>query len=172
MWRDRKPEDRRRWVLDPLEGVGPLRLGMDRDEVRAALGEVSVSSSQAALDGSFRESYDDMGLTLLHVPGMLLAGVAVHAETGPQVSLAGVELMDQVPSEVSADLHRVARGQGVRVGVNRDGDPEIAAWGLSMGAVQRGRRRRRDTRYGPTGRSPRPWWSLRNWPTIRTRQTW
>ncbi|MGA5516645.1 hypothetical protein ACPCK2_10345 [Streptomyces pseudogriseolus] len=136
MWRDRNPEDRRRWVLDPLEGVGPLRFGMDRDEVRAALGEVSVSSSQAALDGSFRDSYDDMGLTLLHVPGMLLAGVAVHAETGPQVSLAGVEFMDRVPSEVSADLHRVARGQGVRVGVNRDGDPEIAAWGLSMGAVQ------------------------------------
>ncbi|WP_225656203.1 hypothetical protein [Streptomyces pseudogriseolus] len=109
---------------------------MDRDEVRAALGEVSVSSFQAALDGSFRESYDDMGLTALYVPGMLLAGVAVHAETGPQVSLAGVELMDRVPSEVSAALHRVARGQGVRVGVNRDGDPEIAAWGLSMGAVQ------------------------------------
>ncbi|MFZ4189246.1 hypothetical protein [Streptomyces pseudogriseolus] len=132
----RKPEDRQRWVLDPLVGIGPLRFGMDSDEVRAALGGASGGGSQVARDGSFWDSYDDSGLTLLYLPGMLLAGVAVHSEVGPWVSLAGVELMDRVPSEVSADLHRVARGQGVRVGVNRDGDPEIAAWGLSMGAVQ------------------------------------
>ncbi|MET8897142.1 hypothetical protein [Streptomyces albogriseolus] len=133
---DRKPEDRRQWVLDPLVGVGPLRFGMDRDEVWASLGGVSRSGSQVARDGAFRESYDDVGLTALYAPGMLLAGVAVHAEAGPGVSLAGVELMDRVPSEVSADLHRLARGQGVRAGVNRGGGPEIAAWGLSMGAVQ------------------------------------
>ncbi|MGA5178396.1 hypothetical protein ACPCBF_01280 [Streptomyces pseudogriseolus] len=133
---DRKPEDRQRWVLDPLVGIGPLRFGMDSDEVRAALGGASGSGSQVARDGSFSESYNDSGLTLLYLPGMLLAGVAVHAEVGPWVSLAGVELMDRVPSQVSADLHRLARGQKVRVGLNRGGDPEIAAWGLSMGAVQ------------------------------------
>ncbi|MFH8765585.1 hypothetical protein [Streptomyces althioticus] len=133
---DKKPEGRRQWVLDPLVGVGPLRFGMNRDEVCAALGGVSRSGSQAARDGSFRESYDDVGLTALYAPGTLLAGVAVHAEAGPRVSLAAVQLMDRVPSEVSADLHRLARGRGVRVGVSRGGDPEIAAWGLYMGAVQ------------------------------------
>ncbi|MFI8202073.1 hypothetical protein [Streptomyces sp. NPDC085937] len=126
---DRKPEDRRQWLLDPLVGVGPLRFGMDRDEAWAALGGVSRSGSRVARDGAFWESYDDVGLTALYAPGMLLAGVAVHAEVGPRVSLAGVQLMDRVPSEVSADLHRLARGQGARAGVNRGGDPEIAAWG-------------------------------------------
>ncbi|MEU0910867.1 hypothetical protein [Streptomyces althioticus] len=136
MWWGRKPEDRQQWVLDPLVGVGPLRFGMDSDEVRAALGEVSVGGSQVARDGSFRVSYRDLGVTALYAPGMLLAGVAVDAALGPRVSLGGVELMDRVPSEVSADLYRLARAHGVHVGVNGGGDPEMAVWGLSMGAVQ------------------------------------
>ncbi|MEY9812196.1 hypothetical protein RKD21_002453 [Streptomyces albogriseolus] len=135
MWWGRKPENRQQWVLDPLVGVGPLRFGMDSDEVRAALGAAD-SGSRVARDGSFWATYGDLGLTALYAPGMLLAAVEIHAAVGPRVSLAGVELMDRVPSEVSADLHRLARGQGVPVGVNWGGDPEIAAWGLSMGAVQ------------------------------------
>ncbi len=134
-WWSRKPENRQQWVLDPLVGVGPLRFGMDSDEVRAALG-VADSGSQVARDGSSWVTYGDLGLTALYAPGMLLTAVEIHAADGPRVTLAGVELIDRVPSEVSADLHRLARGEGVHVGVNRGGDPEITAWGLSMGAVQ------------------------------------
>lgn len=135
-WWDRKPEDRPRWVLDPLAGVGPLRFGMDSDEVKAALGEVRSSGSQVARDGSFWVGYGDLGVTLLYAPGMLLAAVAINAMVGPMVRLADVELIDRVPSEVCADIHRLAHQQRVAVGVNWGGDPEIAAWGLSMGAAQ------------------------------------
>ncbi|MFE7400272.1 hypothetical protein [Streptomyces sp. NPDC057557] len=135
-WWERKPDDRPQWVLDPLVGVGPLRFGMCPDEVEAALGGVLNSGSQVARDGSSWTRYGDVGVTAIYAPGMLLVALGVDAMAGPLVRLGDVELIDRVPSEVRADIHGLAHRQQVAVGANWSGDPEVAAWGLSMGATQ------------------------------------
>ncbi|MCX5581949.1 hypothetical protein [Streptomyces erythrochromogenes] len=55
---------------------------------------------------------------------------------GPLVRLGDVELIARVPSEVRADIRGLARSAGVSVRSNWSGDPEVSAWGLSMGAAQ------------------------------------
>ncbi|MFF4813418.1 hypothetical protein ACFY2K_02425 [Kitasatospora sp. NPDC001309] len=76
------------------------------------------------------------GVTAIYGPDERLAAVAVDANTGPLVRLREVELIARVPSEVRAEVHALAGREGVPVGVNWSGDPEVAAWGVSMGADQ------------------------------------
>ncbi|WPW33263.1 hypothetical protein P6B95_41915 [Streptomyces atratus] len=135
-WWERKPGKRAQWVLDPLVGVGPLRFGMCPDEVKAALGGVANSVSRVARSGSSWERYGDVGVTAIHGLGMLLVAVAIDAMSGPLVRFGDVELIARVPSEVRADIDALARQEGVGVRMNWSGDPEVAAWGLSMGATQ------------------------------------
>ncbi|WP_073948543.1 hypothetical protein [Streptomyces kebangsaanensis] len=135
-WWKRKPGERAQWLLNPLVGVGPLRFGMCPDEVKAALGGVTNSGSQVARSGSSWERYGDAGVTAIHGPGMLLVAVAIDAMSGPLVRFRDVELIARVPSEVRADIDALARQEGVEGRVNWGGDPEVAAWGLSMGAAQ------------------------------------
>ncbi|MCX5300315.1 hypothetical protein OG898_28180 [Streptomyces sp. NBC_00193] len=61
--------------------------------------------------------------------------MAVDGLAGPRVEVGDVELIARVPSEAHADIHELARRQGAEVRVNWSGDPEIAAWGVSMGTV-------------------------------------
>ncbi|MFE1511257.1 hypothetical protein [Streptomyces sp. NPDC058726] len=135
-WWDRKPEERAQWVLDPLVGVGPLRFGMDSDEVKAALGGVDNGGGQVSADGEFWVPYGDLGVTGIYKQGMLLVAVAINALDGPLVRLGDVELIGRVPSEVRSDIHELACREGVSVRLNWSGDPEIAAWGVSMGTAQ------------------------------------
>ncbi|MEV0097311.1 hypothetical protein [Streptomyces sp. NPDC050738] len=109
---------------------------MDSDEAKAALGVENNSDSQVAASGAFWESYNDLGVTVIYAPGMLLVAVAIDAMDGPLVRFGDVELIARVPSEVRADLTALAHREGAEVGVNWSGDPEVAAWGLSMGAAQ------------------------------------
>ncbi|WP_329201557.1 MULTISPECIES: hypothetical protein [unclassified Streptomyces] len=135
-WLRRKTEDRPRWVLDPLVGVGPLRFGMDSDEVKAALGGPLAGNGQIAADGIFWQDYQRTGLTCIFDRGKILVAVAVHALEGPLVRVGEVELIGRVPSELRADIHDLARSQDAVVRVNWSGDPEIPAWGLSLGTGQ------------------------------------
>lgn len=134
-WWGRKLEDRERWVLDPLVGLGPLRFGMGSDEVDAALGGPRAGNSQVAADGGYWKRYQDIGVTGIYGPGMLLVGVAIDAMEGPLVRLQGVELIARVPSQARAEIDDLARQEGAAVRVNWSGDPQIAAWGVSMGTA-------------------------------------
>lgn len=135
-WWDRKPEDRPRWVLDPLVGVGPLRFGMDSEEVEAALGGPLSGGGQVAAEGNYWQRYQKTGLTCIYERGMILVAVAVDALEGPLVRVGEVELIGRVPSEVRDEIHDLAGREGSAVRVNWSGDPEIAAWGVSMGTAQ------------------------------------
>ncbi|MGW2373740.1 MULTISPECIES: hypothetical protein [Kitasatospora] len=121
-------------MLDPLVGVGPLRFGMSPDQVRDALGGAIAYVSQGLEDSLSWQRYDGFEVTAIYGPGPRLVAVAVDALSGPLVRLGEVELIDRVPSEVRADLVELAHREGVSVRVNWSGDPEVAAWGLSMGA--------------------------------------
>lgn len=150
-WWGRKLEDRERWALDPLVGLGPLRFGMDSDEVDAALSGARDGHSQVAADGGFWVRYQDIGVTGIYGPGRILVGVAIDAMEGPLVRLREVELIARVPSQARAEIDSLARREDAAVRVNWSGDPEIVAWGCpwappwSTGSLPRG------TRSGRTG---------------------
>ncbi|WP_327308953.1 hypothetical protein OG730_40240 [Streptomyces sp. NBC_01298] len=75
-------------------------------------------------------------MTAIYGPGERLVAVAVDGLDGPRVKVGDVELIARVPSEARADIHELARRQGAEVRVNWSGDPQIAVWGVSMGAEQ------------------------------------
>ncbi|MFJ9454980.1 hypothetical protein ACIRST_07870 [Kitasatospora sp. NPDC101447] len=136
-WWNRKPEEERpQWVLDPLVGVGPLRFGMSPDEVAAALAGAVVWVARRAGGEPVRQDYHDLGVTAFFGPEPRLLAVAIDELAEPRVRLRGVELIARVPSEVRADLHELARRERVAVRENRSGDPEVAAWGVSMDTGQ------------------------------------
>ncbi|MEV7597365.1 hypothetical protein AB0O91_08255 [Kitasatospora sp. NPDC089797] len=121
--------ERVRWVLDPLVGVGPLRFGMSPTEVGEALGE------PAPVVSSGWETYRAGGVTAIFAGGSSLVAVAIDALSGPSVRLGDVELIARAPSEVRSDLLGLARRQGVPTRVGPGGEPQVAAWGVSIGAV-------------------------------------
>ncbi|MFF0746778.1 hypothetical protein ACFYVL_40985 [Streptomyces sp. NPDC004111] len=120
-------------MLEPLRGVGPLRFGMVPDQVSEALDGMSFHLSSGRENGTTWGSCDDLGLTLFFGEGVRLVAVHVDPERGPSVRLHDIELIGRVPSEVRADLYHHAQGEGVAVRGNWSGDPEVAAWGVSLG---------------------------------------
>jgi hypothetical protein len=139
-WWNRKPGERVRWVLDPLVGVGPLRFGMSPGQVKAALGGALADVSQGLQGNPSWQQYSDVGITAIYERGPRLVAVAVDAMDGPLIWLQDIELIAHFPSEVRARLHDLAGREGAAIRVNWSGDPEVAAWGLSMGAtLERGR---------------------------------
>ncbi|MER7540976.1 hypothetical protein ABTX77_40425 [Streptomyces sp. NPDC097704] len=130
------PGEPAQWVLDPLVGVGPVRFGMSPDQVKAALGGATPGVTQGADGRELWQRYSQEGVTAIYSPGPRLVAVAVDGMCGPQVRVGDVELIARVPSEVLADIQDLAHRQGAVVRVNWSGDPEIAAWGVSLGATQ------------------------------------
>ncbi|MFC8723172.1 hypothetical protein [Kitasatospora sp. NPDC057198] len=140
-WWNRKPGDRERWVLDPLVGVGPLRFGMDPQQVQDVLGEKCSSAlSEGGWMSEARQvasgDYSGLGLTVFYRPGRRLAAVAISAMDGPLVRLGEVELVARTPSAASADLRRLAQEKPVKVRANRHGEAEVPAWGVSLHVTQ------------------------------------
>ncbi|MEW1549897.1 hypothetical protein [Streptomyces tsukubensis] len=101
-----------------------------------ALGGAIAYASQGLDKGVGWGSYADWGITAVYGEDSDLVGVAVDAMEGPLVSLRGIGLIARVPSAVDAELRDLARREGASVRVIRSGDPEIGAWGVSLGAQQ------------------------------------
>ncbi|MFD5886420.1 hypothetical protein ACFWHQ_10620 [Streptomyces sp. NPDC060334] len=135
-WWDRKPEERARWVLDPLVAVGPLRFGMDHDEVKAALDGEWTGGGQRAADGWRWTPYDGDCVIAVYDQDCHLVAVKINAKGGPFVRLDDVELIGRVPSEARAEILGLAARRGAAMGTNRIGDPQITAWGISMSTEQ------------------------------------
>ncbi|MFG3509976.1 hypothetical protein ACGF5F_31245 [Streptomyces sp. NPDC047821] len=131
------PEERARWALDPLVAVGPLKFGMTSGQVETALNGAVGYVSQEDWDGNkLWQQFDTVGVTAIYGQRARLVAVAISALSGPMVQLHGVELIARAPSKARADIHDLARREGVSVRVNWSGDPEVAAWGLSLSAQQ------------------------------------
>ncbi|OPG09357.1 hypothetical protein B1R27_06220 [Streptomyces sp. GKU 895] len=101
---DVKPDDERlRWALEPLMGIGPLRFGMDPAEVADVLGEVAADHSTSIPWGDTvtrQERFTGVGLTVYYADEVRLAGATVDARFGPQVLSDGTALVGRVPSEM------------------------------------------------------------------------
>ncbi|MET9694276.1 hypothetical protein ABZY81_38655 [Streptomyces sp. NPDC006514] len=135
-WWHRKPGERAEWLLEPLVKVGPLRFGMNSDEVASALDGAVAHVSQGLGSGIGWGYYTDWGVTAVYGEDNGLVAVAIDAMDGPLVRLRDIDLIARVPSEVRADIQDLALREGLSVRVNWSGDPEVEAWGVSMGAAQ------------------------------------
>jgi hypothetical protein len=135
-WWNRKPGERAEWLLEPLVKVGPLRFGMNPDQVASALEGAVAHVSQGLGSGIGWGYYTDWGVTAVYGEDNGLVAVAIDAMDGPLVRLRDIDLLARVPSEVRADIQDLALREGVSVRVNWSGDPEVEAWGVSMGAAQ------------------------------------
>ncbi|MFD4595778.1 hypothetical protein [Streptomyces rubiginosohelvolus] len=123
-------------MLEPLVGVGPLRFGMNPGEVASALDGAVAYVSQGLGEGTGWGRYTDRGVTAVYGKDNNLAAVAVDAMDGPLVRLGDIDLIARPPSQVRAELQQLAFRENVSMCVNWSGDPEIEAWGISMGAAQ------------------------------------
>lgn len=105
-WRVVPDAERRRWILDPLVSVGPLRFGMTPDEVTEELDGLAsrpqhyLQSRPSSMDRYVRTrgAYPELGLTLYYGLEERLRGVVVSALRGPQVLAEGMELVGRAPS--------------------------------------------------------------------------
>ncbi|MFF4790215.1 hypothetical protein ACFY2M_10705 [Streptomyces sp. NPDC001276] len=100
------------------------------------MGGPLYGGGQVSADGMSWGRYQETGLTCIYDRGMILVAVEVDALAGPLVRFGEVKLIGRVPSEVRADIRELARREGTAVRVNWSGDPEIVAWGVSMGTAQ------------------------------------
>src|SRR6478609_9432076 len=127
--------DRASWVLEPLVGVGPLRFGMSPEQVNTARGE---DDPHGVFSGGGRSwsRYRQHVVSAIFGSREQLVAVGVNANRGPLVLLEGMALVDRTPSEVRADISRLALQRGVKEMTNAEGEQDVPAWGISVGAVQ------------------------------------
>ncbi|MFE5715148.1 hypothetical protein ACFQ7J_30540 [Streptomyces sp. NPDC056501] len=123
-------------MLEPLVSVGPLRFGMDPDEVKAALDGEWNGGGRRTAEGWRWAPYQGDCVTGVYDQDERLVAVAVDAQGGPFVRFGDVELIGRVPSEARAEIRDLASRQKAVVRTNRSGDPQIAKWGVSMGTSQ------------------------------------
>ncbi|GLW69638.1 hypothetical protein Kpho02_19370 [Kitasatospora phosalacinea] len=116
-------------------GVGPLRFGMSPEQVNAAMGE---DAPHGVLSGSQRKwsRYHQHGVSAIFGSREQLVAVGVNAIYGPLVRWEGVVLVGRAPSEVRADIGRLALRHGVEAVPNVEGERDVPARGVSVGAVQ------------------------------------
>ncbi|MFJ2766796.1 hypothetical protein [Streptomyces sp. NPDC087300] len=99
--------DRRQWLLEPFERVGPLRFGMRPGEVTAALGGITANPqhhTRAALSrntyGTVRGECWGLGLTFHYGLDERLRGISADALKGPQILADGMALVGRTPSVI------------------------------------------------------------------------
>ncbi|MFI1996973.1 hypothetical protein [Actinoplanes sp. NPDC020271] len=146
-WHVLPDEERQQWLSEPFVAVGSLRFGMSPEDVADVMSAVTTEAEQRRYrkpaDSSAyevtEERYSAFGLHLYYRDEGL-AGVAVDALCGPQVSVAGTALVGRLPSALEqwmidraetgleTDMVYVSAGVpaseslGVTINVQRDGD--------------------------------------------------
>ncbi|WP_327072167.1 hypothetical protein OG196_00620 [Kitasatospora purpeofusca] len=144
-WSVVEEDDRVRWRLDPLVGVGPLRFGMGYEDVVEALdGCVEPSSrstshyGQVLSDDFFPPHSSNSPALTVYYDAERLVCVVVNALRGPQVALDALSLVGRVPSELEADFaeYTMSRGYDLRYGLY--GDPGSEALGIVLRAQRAG----------------------------------
>jgi hypothetical protein len=137
------------WSFTPFERVGPLEFGMTHDQVQAAVcGALSVAVSQGTLGSAgwaefwlerrTEARFSGPAVTTYYDESIGLAGVAVNALRGPQVTLEGMRLVGQTPSRLEDEFtnYLVARSREVRY--SQYADPCSPQLGLVLRAQRAG----------------------------------
>lgn len=114
------------WSFTPLERVGPLEFGMSRDQVQTAVhGALSLCVQGISEHEGWAEFWLEQGtgasfpgpaVTAYYDESIGLAGIAVNALRGPQVTLEGMRLVGQTPSRLENEFtgYLVANSRDIR----------------------------------------------------------
>ncbi|MFF2126543.1 hypothetical protein ACFVW1_14275 [Streptomyces olivochromogenes] len=135
------------WSFTPFECVGPLKFGMTHDQVRAAVdGVLSIGVSQGYAGSEVWAEFDleqrpdarfsGPAVTVYYDQSIGLAGVAVNALRGPQVTLAEIRLVGQVPSRLEDQFTDYLTVHGKELRYSQSADPCSSHLGLAL-RVQR-----------------------------------
>ncbi|WP_217236996.1 hypothetical protein [Streptomyces sp. AC555_RSS877] len=146
IWDVKQDHERAQWTFIPHVSAGPLRFGISPDEVGEALMNTATVSRQTyetwPASGSpslVATQFTELGVTAYYErEGETLAGVAVDALAGPQVTLDGTALVAQVPSEAETWLLNRAEAHELNLLYTHAADPGSADLGLIMRAQRAG----------------------------------
>ncbi|MFE3206263.1 hypothetical protein [Embleya sp. NPDC059237] len=109
--------DRVRWDFVPFVRVGPLRFGMDHEQVVAAIGPAGSQRIGRCADfwqvAPQGDLWPETQVTAHYGDAGRVCGVAISARRGPQVTWEGVDLVGGVPSVVEERLRVHATSHGV-----------------------------------------------------------
>lgn len=135
------------WSFAPFEGVGPLKFGMTHAEAKSTVdGVLRTTVSQgvsgdevwAEFDLEQRPAAGSYGpaVTVYYDQSIGLAGIAVNALRGPQVTLDGMRLVGQVPSRLEDQFTDYLSTCNMELDYSQCADPCSAQLGLVL-RVQR-----------------------------------
>ncbi|GIG93424.1 hypothetical protein [Plantactinospora endophytica] len=137
------------WSFTPFERVGPLEFGMTHDQVEVAVhGALRVVVSQGTsgnagwaefwLERCTDARFAGPAVTTYYDESIGLAGVAVDALRGPQVTLEGMRLVGRTPSHLEDEFadYLVARSRELRY--SQHADPCSPQLGLVLRAQRAG----------------------------------
>ncbi|MEU5594520.1 hypothetical protein [Streptomyces sp. NPDC020298] len=146
IWDVKKDHERTQWTFVPNVSAGPIRFGMTPDEVSEALTSTATISRQAYETWPVSDKplvveaqFTELGVTAYYErEGQTLAGVAVDALAGPQVTLDGTPLVAQIPSEAETWLVKHTEAHELDLLFTHAADPGSADLGLIMRAQRAG----------------------------------
>ncbi|MFI7303981.1 hypothetical protein ACIBM8_12280 [Micromonospora aurantiaca] len=143
VWAVLTDEQRLRWTFTPFAHVGPLVFGMTHEQVRAAAhGVLGVACSDGWaefwLERSAGAAPAGPAVTTYYDESNGLAGVAVDALRGPQVTLDGLRLVGQRPSRLEDDFTEHLSAHGLELRYSQHADPCSSQLGLVLRAQRAG----------------------------------
>lgn len=138
VWNALDEAQRPQWAFTPFVNVGPLRFGMTPAQVREAVD--GLLTSRVSLGHYGLETWICFEIAGIKPPkpavttyfdeAVGLACVVVHALAGPQVTLDGMRLVAQVPSQLEDRFLEYVTAQGKEPRFSQQADPASELLGL------------------------------------------
>lgn len=149
VWSVLDQKERLSWAFTPFEGVGPLKFGMTHGQaqqavdgvLRTALREGCAGNEARAdfwLEQRLDARFSGPAITVYYDRSIGLAGIAVNALRGPQVTLDGTALVGQVPSRLEDRFTDYLRTHDKRLQYSQCADPCSEQLGLVIRAQRAG----------------------------------
>lgn len=143
-------EDQRlEWSFAPFDYVGPLEFGMTHEQAKAAAHGVLkctgfgwLSDNEMLADFVLESGFDGIPsmrvVTAYYDQSIGLAGIAINAQRGPQVTWEGMRLVGQVPSRLEEQFWDYATTHNMRLRYSQSADPGALELGLVLRAQRVG----------------------------------
>ena len=141
--------ERLAWSFTPFERVGPLEFGMTHEQVRAAvIGSLRLTMYKGSagneewadlwLERQDHWRFSGPAVTVYYDQSVGLAGIAVNALRGPQLTHEGLRLVGQTPSRLEDAFADYVVADGAELRYSQRGDPCAPHLGLVLRAQRAG----------------------------------
>ncbi|MFF8534253.1 hypothetical protein ACF07B_20250 [Streptomyces sp. NPDC015532] len=150
VWGVLEEEQRLPWAFTPFERVGPLEFGMTHEQAEAAVEGVLETGIWEGSSGNrhgcaefwsvqlLNAQFFGPAVTVYYERSIGLAGIAVNALRGPQVTLDGMALVGQVPSRLENHFIDYLETHKMELLYSQNEDPCSEQLGLVLRAQRAG----------------------------------